>query len=261
MIKKLDVFKYDTDKQKNPYLVKNYEEAFSSFLEREVVLLELGVLKAGSLFMWRDYFEKGKIIGLDLYPVKIERNIERIKIYQGKQQDIRLLDRIAKESAPSGFDIIIDDCSHIGEYTRISFWHLFENYLKPDGLFIIEDWGTGYWSRYIDGKGYRPKSNIQKSFIRRTIDLLFRKLEKLEKIKQFYVYLLWSQRIEKLFVQRRFRSHNYGMVGFVKELIDECGISDITDEREGNGPKRNSKFEKIQIAPGQVIVKKAHTTQ
>jgi len=257
VIKKLDAFKYDTDKQKNPHFIKNYEEAFCPFLEREVTLLELGVLKAGSLFMWRDYFEKGTIIGLDLYPVKIEGHIDRIKIYQGKQQDIWLLDRIAKESAPAGFDIIIDDCSHIGEYARISFWHLFENYLNAGGLYIIEDWGTGYWSRYIDGKHYKQKLNTQRKFIHKTIDFLFRKLERIKNIEQSNLKLLWLQRIEKLYVQRRFPSHDYGMVGFIKELIDECGMSDITDEKEGTGSKQDSRFEKMQIIPGQVIIKKA----
>jgi hypothetical protein len=34
------------------------------------------------------------------------------------------LDRIAGERAPDCFDIIIDDASHIAEFTKISFWHL-----------------------------------------------------------------------------------------------------------------------------------------
>jgi spermidine synthase len=53
---------------------------------------------------------------------------------------------VARKTAPEGFDIIIDDASHFGDLTKIAFWHLFDNHLKPSGLYVIEDWGTGYWS-------------------------------------------------------------------------------------------------------------------
>ena len=45
----------------------------------------------------------------------------RVRTYTGKQQDLALLDRIAGECAPDGFDVIIDDCSHIGVLTKKSF--------------------------------------------------------------------------------------------------------------------------------------------
>jgi len=35
--------------------------------------------------------------------------------------------------------------------TRRSFWHFFQHHLKPGGLYVIEDWGTGYWSDWPDG--------------------------------------------------------------------------------------------------------------
>lgn len=64
---------------------------------------------------------------------------------------------VARKTAPEGFDIIIDDASHFGDLTKIAFWHLFDNHLKPSGLYVIEDWGTGYWSDWTDGKAYRPR--------------------------------------------------------------------------------------------------------
>ena len=50
---------------------------------------------------------------------------------------------VARKTAPEGFDIIIDDASHFGDLTKIAFWHLLYNHLKPSGLYVIEDWGTG----------------------------------------------------------------------------------------------------------------------
>ena len=57
-----------------------------------------------------------------------------------------------------GFDIIIDDASHIGELTKATFWHLFDRHLKPGGLYAIEDWGTGYLDDFPDGKKIRAQA-------------------------------------------------------------------------------------------------------
>ena len=94
---------------------------------------------------WRDFFRNGQIIGLDLDPASVDDPTGRIVTYQGDQADLALLDRIARERAPGGFDIIIDDASHIAALTKISFWHLFDNHLKPGGFYVIEDWRVSYF--------------------------------------------------------------------------------------------------------------------
>jgi hypothetical protein len=55
----------------------------------------------------------------------------------------------------------------------------------------------------------------------------------------------------------RFRSHMYGLVGFVKQLVDEAGMGDITHPAWGTPPARASKFKYIRISHGQVIIAKA----
>jgi len=57
--------------------------------------------------------------------------------------------------------------------------------------------------------------------------------------------------------RRQFRSHDYGLVGFIKELVDECGMSDITREDFGNPPHRASKFKEMRISPGHALIIKA----
>ena len=55
-----------------------------------------------------------------------------------------------------------------------------------------------------------------------------------------------------------FPCHSYGMVGFVKELVDEQGAASIA-----MGSKvgwRKSKFKNVLITPGIVIVTKAVST-
>lgn len=248
----IDASAYDTDKAAHPHYLRSYEEYFRPLLDKEIRLLELGVYKGGSLLLWRDYFERGSIIGLDLQPVKLDDPSGRIRVYQGMQQDTALLDRIASENAPVGFDVIIDDCSHIGELTRISFWHLFDNHLKPGGLYVIEDWSASYWDGWFDGAGFRyaPKLNFNAR--------LFRMRSAIAHAQRSVPTLnpLWRA-AKRLLNRRQFRSHNYGLVGFVKELVDECGMADITREDRGTPPYRPSKFKEMRISPGQVFVVKA----
>jgi len=216
MRRKLDATGYDSDKSENTHYLRNYEEFFEHLVDKEIKLLELGVEKGGSLLLWRDYFEKGTIVGLGINPVHIEDPIGRIHVYQGRQQDTGLLDCIAQKEAPDGFDVIIDDCSHIGELTRISFWHLFENHMKPGGIYSIEDWGTGYWDRWIDGKRYKSRIHTTYSWQRSRITQFAQELL-YNRVTQRLSHILKSSRIYK----RRIPSHDYGMVGFVKELISD----------------------------------------
>jgi len=55
-----------------------------------------------------------------------------------------------------------------------------------------------------------------------------------------------------------FPCHSYGMVGFVKELVDEQGAGNIALGRKRNF--RFSKFKNLLITPGIVFVTKASPT-
>lgn len=253
MHKKINIRDYNTDKSSSYF--KNYDNFFSPFRENNIKLLELGIDKGGSLLLWHDYFKNGVIVGLDIKPVPIENTTERIRIYSGLQEDTSLLDKIRKKEAPDGFDIIIDDCSHNGELTRISFWHLFDNHLKPGGIYIIEDWGTGYWKSYPDGRYYKLKS---KTLLQPLLNSVLTYLGKFDR-KFLPIQLIYKfiKIIQIKWLVPKFHSHNFGMVGFIKELVDECGMGDITHPINGIPPYRRSKFDKLQISHGQVFILKA----
>jgi len=202
----LDLGRYDTDKVPNGYL-RTYDRVFEELIDRPVKLLELGVRSGGSLLLWRDYFPNGTIAGLDVEPPASEPTADRIRIYQGRQEDTSVLSKIAAEVAPDGFDIVIDDASHIAAPTRTGFWHLFDNHLKPGGLFAIEDWGTGYWERWPDGRAWRAGE-----------------------------------------------PHHAGMVGFIKELIDEQGAHDLTRGWYDEPLQRISRFDSILLVSSIAIV-------
>ena len=129
--------------------------------------------------LWREHFPNGKIVGIDHVTVTLEDAEHRIQVYTGRQENTEFLSRVAHDSAPAGFDIIIDDASHVGALARRPFWHMFDRHLKPGGSYVIEDWGTGYWSDWEDGR-----------------------------------------------LLRQGEPHQAGMVGFIKELVDEQGRAD-----------------------------------
>jgi hypothetical protein len=233
-ISQLSLTNYDTDKTTNDYL-ERYDTILEPFIDKKIVLLELGVLKGGSLLLWSDYFPFSTIVGIDIHPPKNFKPTERIHVFEGSQTDTQFLSTVAKKAAPSGFDIIIDDASHNGEMTKIAFWHLFENHLKPGGLYIVEDWGTGYRDDWYDGKSLKPKSYFKPKFFRIPYwHFVFRVASKLGLLP--------------IIPKIPMRCHSYGMVGFIKQLIDE--------QCAPNSMKRSSKFENMLITPGLVFIKK-----
>ncbi len=212
--------RYDTDKSDE--FLRNYERAFAPFRDMPIDLLELGVLKGGSLLLWRDYFTRGRIFGIDLHPPEdLSDPSGRIRVFQGDQGDAAQLESIACAASPSGFHIIIDDASHIASLTAAAFQALFYRRLRPGGFYAIEDWGTGYWESWPDGlkPEYHPVPQFNSD-------------------------------------GNRFPSHQAGMVGFIKQLVDECALADILHPRFGVPGSRRACIRTIHLSLGLAIIEK-----
>jgi SAM-dependent methyltransferase len=132
-----------------PYL-PIYEELLRPLRRQAFTLLELGVWGGHSLEMWRDAFPRAAIIGVDLDPPNTDLG-RRVVMFRGDQADPVLMQRVRDTYAPRGFDVIIDDASHIGITTAQSLQVLYREHLRPGGLYCIEDWGTGYLPDWHDG--------------------------------------------------------------------------------------------------------------
>ena len=52
------------------------------------------------------------------------------------------------------------------------------------------------------------------------------------------------------------KNHNYGMVDFIKELVDECRALNIIYPELGVGSPRESKFNFVAVYPGIIFIKK-----
>lgn len=214
--------RYESDKSED-YL-RQYEKCFAELRMQPLTLMEIGVERGGSLLMWRDYFCQGNIVGVDMNPpFELADETGRVKMFQCEQSDAQRLDLIASQASPGGYNIIVDDASHIAALSAITFRTLFYRHLKPGGFYAIEDWGTGYWSWWPDG-------------------------ELPTEIADGPMFL--SQ-------DNHFISHQRGMVGFVKQLVDECGLADVYHPHFGIPGSRKSYIRSMVVSAGLVIIEKA----
>lgn len=205
------------------HILQVYEDISAGLRDMPVSLLCLGVDREGSaLSMWREYFGTGRIIGIDPHPPDNFPNSDgRIRVFEVEYGNSEQLNDAARESSLGGFDFIIDDGSHIGADTAAAFQTLFYRYLKPKGFYVIESWGTGYWDSWPDGALQKLRNEPFSS------------------------------------VGKRFLSHDFGTVGFIKQLVDECALTDIQRLGTGIPQGRKAFISSIQIAAGIAVIQKS----
>ncbi len=84
--RELALKKYNTDKITNRYL-DWYDPMLEHFVPKEIKLVELGIYEGGSLLLWRDYFPKATVVGIDIN-VKVDLSREeRVQVFEGRQQN------------------------------------------------------------------------------------------------------------------------------------------------------------------------------
>jgi SAM-dependent methyltransferase len=142
-----------------------YEKHFAHLRDKEFKMLEIGVLNGGSLEMWRNYFPKAKIVGIDINPdcrdhEQVDKNIF-VRI--GDQSNEEFLQSLIDEFGE--FDLILDDGSHHVDHVNRTFQYLYPN-LKDGGIYFIEDTHAAYWSSH-GGSINAPESinNVAKDMI------------------------------------------------------------------------------------------------
>jgi hypothetical protein len=180
------VYGVEGDLFRKPDIYLNeYGRLFEPMRLVPIRLLELGVHQGSSMKMWEKYFPLATVVGLDAQarPEAFPTDA-RFHFVCGAQDDPALLDQaIALAGGP--FDIVIDDCSHLGCHTARSFAHLFIKGLKPGGIYVIEDICTAFTS----GGGWDAAPFVPPGI----------GLPGMSKV---------------------FPSHQNGMVGLVKQLLD-----------------------------------------
>jgi len=165
-----------------------YDQYFADLVDQPVTLLELGVYTGESLKVFASFFERGTLIGVDVEDRHVDLSDYPNALFTlGDQRSAEQLDTICAAHAPGGLDIVIDDASHYGAWSWRSYEILFPH-LKRGGLYIVEDWATGYWDDWLDGSRYQEFPAVPRDGE----------------------------------PPKRLPSHDFGMVGFVKRLVDEA---------------------------------------
>ena len=153
---------FGTDKEGAHHYTRHYQHHFESLRQRKLNILEIGIggyqnPKRGgnSLRMWKTYFPKSNIFGIDIYD-KRYHDERRIKTFKGSQIDEEFLKRVTAEIGT--IDIIIDDGSHYNNHIISTFKILFP-LLNSTGVYVIEDLQTSYWGN-VAGKNWGGSSDL-----------------------------------------------------------------------------------------------------
>ncbi|MCC6831581.1 MAG: class I SAM-dependent methyltransferase [Thermoleophilia bacterium] len=126
-----------------------YERHFARFVNRDVVMIEIGCGKGGSLQMWRRYLgPHARIVGIDIDPACALYAQDQIEVRIGDQSDPAFLADLVREFGEP--DIVLDDGSHVMSHVRASFEALYPA-VQRNGVYLVEDLHTAYWPEFQGG--------------------------------------------------------------------------------------------------------------
>lgn len=210
---------HESTKPKSMYEL--YDQYLAGLADQPVTLLELGVYTGESVKVFASFFENGRIIGVDIEDRAADFSGYPNAVFAlGDQRSAEQLDHICATHAPGGLDIVIDDASHFGAWS----WHSYQillPHLKPGGLYVVEDWGTGYFDDWLDGSRFQE----------------------------------FPPDPENGPIPKRLPSHDFGMAGLVKRFVDEVNWHGIRPSLTAPST-RPRKLEFMHVHPEFVVLRK-----
>jgi hypothetical protein len=210
---------------KPPGFYLRYDQFFRNNGFSPSGILEIGVHQGESTKVFATVYPDTKIVALDLkrYDDLDFSDFSNITYLAADQTDRQRMEGVIKDEFPDGFDLVIEDASHIGAYSHITFHTVFPH-LKPGGIYIVEDWGTGYFDDFVDGGRFQE----------------------------------YPLHFHDGHVPKRLPSHDFGMVGFVKSLVDMTSEPDIR-EKMSDPPAHKSRIETLEFSAAICIAMKARS--
>ena len=129
-----------------------YEDLLQKYRGKEIIFVEIGVQRGGSLLMWRDWLgPKARIIGIDVDESAKKMEKFGFEIFIGDQSSKEFWQEFFDKVGM--VDIILDDGAHTNEAQIITTFHTV-NYINDGGLLIIEDTGSSYLKKYFNPQKY-----------------------------------------------------------------------------------------------------------
>lgn len=161
-----------TDKWGSHYYTDHYERHLGHLRDEALVLLEIGVggyartgEGGGSLRMWRRFFPRAQVVGLDIED-KSFLDRPRLTTVRGDQTDPVVLSSILDRFGTP--QVVVDDGSHRPADIIATFEHLFPR--LPDGaIYAIEDTQTSYWPKFGGSEDLDARDTTM-AFVKRLLD-------------------------------------------------------------------------------------------
>ena len=156
---------HGSDKAGHHEYDKAYEPLFQPLRRQPISLLEIGVEDGHSMATWAEYFThpKTRIVGL-AYKNNLKETLNdmRVQIAYGSQDSPTVQRELARKG---NYTIILDDGSHVPSHQWNTFNALWP-FVKPGGLYIIEDVETNYWATRasIYGNKLASEHNVMSKF-------------------------------------------------------------------------------------------------
>jgi len=146
---------------KNEPYFQIYQLLANEFSPRSI--LELGIFQGGSYVLLDKLFGPRRMSAVELSPQPVAplmryvgNTPNRFVHFSTSQCDREVLERIVRDELADELDLVVDDASHSYEQTKGSFEVLFPS-LRPNGIYVIEDWSWAHHSDYQSPDG--PRGN------------------------------------------------------------------------------------------------------
>ena len=197
--------RYPTDKCLDGHkFIEIYEDLFEEERDSMGRFFEIGILNGVSHLMWREYFPNAEIYGIDIKDYSKQSKGTGIQTFVADQSNRNDLEECIKVFG-GDFDVILDDGGHAMDHQQVSLGYLFQ-YVKPGGLFIIEDIHTSLPSYYPD-----PDFKVNESESNTTLLMLewFMRTGKIESQYMSKAEMLYlEQNIESVQIHYRDTRHH-----------------------------------------------------
>lgn len=140
-MRSLHDFAVHTDKSFAHQYIHVYEALFEPIRNDVQTVLELGINEGHSLRMWRDYFDRAEVYGIDILDncqsLYMEPRIHPIFCDAYSPETVGAMSNMR-------FDIIVDDGPHTLESQCFAVSH-YSNLLSENGILVVEDIPKPEW--------------------------------------------------------------------------------------------------------------------
>lgn len=137
----VEATKNDQTKWFHGYIDLFYDRLFTPRKDLPLNILEIGISNGHSCKLWQDFFQNGKVYGMDVF---------RCHTLDGEPRIVQIIgDAYTQHSVQNlpekEFDIIIDDGPHTFE-SMVFFLQNYIHMVKPTGVVILEDIVDPNWT-------------------------------------------------------------------------------------------------------------------